>query len=97
MREINVQLIEAALADPARYRALDLICGCETITSQALCEKLGLTAATISHHLRQLRLALLIESIKDGRWRLHKVRRETLDAYVEALSALGSLERPGEG
>jgi len=52
---------------------------------------LGLSAATVSHHLLQLRLASLVESIKDGRWRLHKVSRETLDAYVEELARLVSL------
>lgn len=60
MRGSKAQLIDAALADPTHCRALELICSSEAITSQELCEMLGLTAATISHHLRQLRLASLI-------------------------------------
>ena len=92
MRQMDLQLIATALSDPTRFRAFELICSCETITSQALAEILGLSPATVSHHLHQLRVASLIESARSGRWRLHKVRRQTLAAYVEALAALGNLD-----
>src|SRR6202000_889770 len=88
MREVDLQLVASALADPTRFRAFELICSCETITSQGLAEIRGLSPATISHHLCQLRVASLIESVRSGRWRLHKARREPLAAYVEALAAL---------
>lgn len=82
--------ISAALADPTRYRILELICGRDTVTSQALCDLLDLSPATMSHHLRLLRLASLVESIREGRWRHHKVRREILNGYVVVLSRLGT-------
>jgi ArsR family transcriptional regulator, arsenate/arsenite/antimonite-responsive transcriptional repressor len=88
MEDREVLLISAALADPTRYRLLKLICGRETVTSQGLCELLDVSPATISHHLRQLRDADLIVSIRDGRRRLHRVRRETLGGYVNALARL---------
>jgi ArsR family transcriptional regulator len=90
MGDRDVQLISAALADPTRYRLFELICGCESVSSQELCELLDVSPATISHHLRQLRLAALVESVRDGRWRHHKARRPTLNGYVAALSRLGS-------
>jgi hypothetical protein len=41
MRQMDLQLIATALSDPTRFRAFELICSCETITSQALAEILG--------------------------------------------------------
>lgn len=82
--------ISAALADPTRFRILELICGRDTVTSQALCDSLGISPATMSHHLRLLRLADLVESLREGRWRHHRVRRETLNGYIVVLSRLGT-------
>lgn len=86
---MNVPLIAMALADPARYRAFELICGCETISSGALSQLLLLSPATISHHVKRLREVDLIDSVRDGRWRMHKANRSTLEAYITALDSLG--------
>ncbi|QNI35883.1 ArsR/SmtB family transcription factor [Edaphobacter albus] len=88
MPSINVPLISIALADPTRFGILRSISSCEMISSHALCEMFGVTPATVSHHLQQLRLASLVVSSRDGRWRRHKVNREVLGAYVSALSKL---------
>jgi ArsR family transcriptional regulator len=92
-KSMNVPLIAMALADPARYRAFELICGCETISSGALSQLLGLSPATISHHVKRLREVDLIDSVRDGRWCMHKANRSTLEAYIAALASLG-LESP---
>src|SRR5580698_2219136 len=92
-KSMKVPLIAMALADPARYRAFELICGRETISSRALSELLGLSPATISHHVKRLREADLIDSVRDGRWRIHKANRSTLEAYIAELASLG-LESP---
>ena len=88
MAKINVPLIAMALTDSTRYGALELICSNEMISSQALCELLGVSPPTLSHHIRELRRASLIESVRDGRLCRHKAKRETLDAYVSTLSKL---------
>jgi ArsR family transcriptional regulator len=67
-----------ALADPNRLRILDALmqgdsCNCE------LNEKLGLPPNLLSHHLRILREAGLINSrrdVVDGRWIYYSVDRE---------------------
>jgi ArsR family transcriptional regulator len=78
-----------ALADPARLRLLSLIgahaggeaCVCE------LTEAFDLTQPTISHHLRVLREAGLIDSERRGTWVYYRVR-------PEALGRLGDLFTP---
>jgi DNA-binding transcriptional ArsR family regulator len=97
MAKINVPLIAMALTDCTRYGALELICSNEMISSQSLCEMLGVSPPTLSHHIRELRRASLIESVRDGRLCRHKAKRETLDAYVSTLSKLAEFpKRPPE-
>jgi ArsR family transcriptional regulator len=69
-----------ALADPARRRILQLLrrrgcCSCEEVGKQSagLCvcdlqEDLGLSQPTVTHHVRKLQEAGLIETQKVGRW-----------------------------
>jgi ArsR family transcriptional regulator, arsenate/arsenite/antimonite-responsive transcriptional repressor len=76
-----------ALADPARLRILSLIqsqpdgeaCVCH------LMEPLGLTQGTVSHHLRVLREAGLVERDQRGSWAHYRVVRESLEALRTLL------------
>jgi len=75
-----------ALADPGRLRLLSLIqaqpdgeaCVCH------LTEPLGLSQPTVSHHLKVLLQAGLVEREQRGSWAYFRVR-------PEPLAALGSL------
>jgi ArsR family transcriptional regulator len=75
-----------ALADPARLRLLSLIqaqpsseaCVCHLI------EPLALTQGTVSHHLRVLREAGLVERDQRGSWAYYRV-------VPESIAALGAL------
>lgn len=77
-----------ALADPNRLRLLSLIqatdgneaCVCE------LTEPLGLSQPTISHHLRILAEAGLVERDKRGVWAYFRVVPETLFAVADLLT-----------
>jgi ArsR family transcriptional regulator len=72
-----------ALADPNRLRILDRLmqgvsCNCE------LNEQLGLPPNLLSHHLRVLRKAGLINSRRDaidGRWIYYAVDKEVIDQW----------------
>jgi ArsR family transcriptional regulator len=65
----------AALADPARLRLLSLIaaqadgevCACDLV------EPLGRSQPTVSHHLKVLREAGLIEGDRRGTWVWYRV------------------------
>ena len=62
-----VALRARALAHPARLRILALLEGREICVCQ-ITEIIDLAPATISAHLRQLRLAGLVEQTRRGRW-----------------------------
>jgi ArsR family transcriptional regulator len=76
------------LADPARLRILSLLqaqpsgeaCVCH------LTEPLGLTQPTVSHHLKVLLQAGLVERDKRGSWAYYRIREEPL-AALRALLA----------
>ena len=77
-----------AIADPARLRLLSLIqaqpgheaCVCH------LTEPLGLSQPTVSHHLKVLLQAGLVERDQRGSWAFFRVREEPLAALRELLS-----------
>lgn len=60
----------AALSDPTRLRLFDLVrrAGDNGICSCDLVEPLDRSQPTISHHLKVLREAGLVESRKEGTW-----------------------------
>jgi ArsR family transcriptional regulator len=83
----------AAIADPARRKILALLKqkGCCSIgKSNGMCAcdvegRMQLTQPTISHHMRVLTAAGLVEAEKLGRWRWY---RRNEDAIRELLGAL---------
>jgi ArsR family transcriptional regulator len=78
-----------ALADPARLRLLSLIascpegeaCGCD------LTAPIGLSQPTVSHHLKVLYEAGLLERERRGKWVYFRVRPEPLASLRSILSA----------
>jgi ArsR family transcriptional regulator len=83
-----------ALSDPARLRLLSLIaaqaegevCACELV------EPLGRSQPTVSHHLKVLREAGLIEGDKRGTWVWYRVVPDALAHLEHALS--GAVKSP---
>jgi ArsR family transcriptional regulator, arsenate/arsenite/antimonite-responsive transcriptional repressor len=76
-----------ALADPARLRLLSLIqardggeaCVCDLV------EPVGLSQPTVSHHLKVLHDAGLLDREKRGVWVWYRVRPEALRALTDLL------------
>jgi ArsR family transcriptional regulator len=76
------------IADPARLRLLSLIqaqpgheaCVCH------LTEPLGLTQPTVSHHLKLLLQAGLVEREQRGSWAYFRIREEPLTALRALLA-----------
>jgi len=78
-----------ALADPARVRIVNLlatsgnaVCGCH------LSEPLGLAQPTVSHHLKKLADAGLLEREQRGKWAYFSLRRDA----VEKLAVVADLK-----
>lgn len=69
-----------ALADPTRIRLLQYLAESESGTACAchLPDALGITQPTLSHHMRKLHDAGLVERERRGRWVHYTVRPEAL-------------------
>lgn len=85
-----------ALGDPVRLRLLSMIasrpggevCVCE------LTPAFDLSQPTISHHLKLLRQAGLVDSERRGTWVYYRVRPETTDRMAAALSSVSGDRSP---
>ncbi len=90
-RTAEAQTLSAAfkaLADPGRLRLLSFIAaqpGAEACVCH-LTEPLGLSQPTVSHHLRVLHEAGLLERERRGTWVFYRIVRERFRALRDALA-----------
>ncbi len=77
--------IAKALADPRRFALLETIASGTECPQARLCRIFPVSKATISHHLKELVQAGLVESEKDGQYANHHVCRDVLEAYSAEL------------
>ena len=80
-----------ALADPRRYELLERIAkaNCPLGCSDAL-SALRIAPATLSHHVKELEAAGLIEIERAGKFHNLKLKPGVLEALAETLQSLGS-------
>jgi ArsR family transcriptional regulator len=76
-----------ALGDPARVRILSMLLNSDEVCACEFSTGIGKTAATTSHHLKQLREAGLVTSQKRGTWVWYRVVPERLAAVRDALAS----------
>lgn len=76
-----------ALADPMRLRVLSYVAvqGCEAVSAADLTAALGISQPTVSHHLKKLVEAGLLERTQEGRFARFSVVPE---AFVELRRVL---------
>ena len=85
------ELISKALADPRRVGVLEAIADEQCCACQHLREQFPVSKATISHHIKELVRAGIVEARREGQYLHCLVRRETLEAYAaELLRRVGS-------
>ncbi len=85
------ELVAKALADPRRVALLEAIANEECCGCQSLREQFPVSKATISHHIKELVRAGLIDARREGQYLLCEVRRNVLEAYTtELLQRVGS-------
>src|SRR5437764_8171854 len=79
------QRIAKALADPRRFEILEHIAQQAEVGCQRLCGCFPVRQATISHHLKELASAGLVESRRDGQFVYYRTRPAVLDSYMAEL------------
>lgn len=79
-------------ADPLRGRIIGLLAR-EQLCTCHLMQETGAKQTTVSHHLKLLREAGLVESEPHGRFTYYRLRPEMLDELTQHLGEISRLAR----
>jgi ArsR family transcriptional regulator, arsenate/arsenite/antimonite-responsive transcriptional repressor len=81
-------LISRALADPRRYKVFKQIASQSCTACCDVRAKQPISAATLSHHIKELETAGLIRIARDGKFANLTVQRDVLQAYQDSLAKI---------
>jgi ArsR family transcriptional regulator len=88
MSEKEFRRIAKTVADPRRFEILKRIADTSELACQELRERLPITAATLSHHVKELHDVGLIEIRKESKCIHMKLRREVWKKYLAHLNEI---------
>ena len=86
MKRSEVEEISKALADETRLKIFEAISASRHMNCGEIVSMRGVTAATVSHHLKILREARLIACRRQGQFVYSRTVPETIAAYARALA-----------
>jgi ArsR family transcriptional regulator len=87
MDDKRFQKVAKALADPRRFEILQKIAkaSAEEMCCGEVCEEFPVSQATVSHHLKELTEAGLLESRSEGQFKYWSANAEVINEYVAEL------------
>ncbi len=88
LTQIRMDSIARAISDPRRFAIMKKIADCKEVSCSSLRECQPIAAATMSHHLKELEQAGLIQIHREGKFASLQFERETWDAYLANLSKI---------
>ncbi|HEY1467408.1 MAG TPA: metalloregulator ArsR/SmtB family transcription factor [Candidatus Acidoferrum sp.] len=88
MNRAHIERISKALADQTRLLIFEAISKSDEMNCGEIVSLRGVTHATVSHHLKILADADLIECSRRGQFVYSRVNRKAVSDYTRALSAL---------
>ena len=83
------QKVAKALADPRRFEIFQKIAttSAEGMCCGAVCDEFPVSQATVSHHLKELTEAGLLESRSEGQFKYWSANTETMKEYIAELQS----------
>ena len=79
------------LGEPARVRIVNLLAtSSEPVCACELYEPLGLSQPTVSHHLKKLVQAGLLERDQRGKWAYFSLRRDAVEKLATVADLIGA-------
>jgi ArsR family transcriptional regulator, arsenate/arsenite/antimonite-responsive transcriptional repressor len=88
LSDAEFQAIARALSDPRRFAILQQVGASDGMECSALQEHESISPATVSHHMKELSEAGLIEIKRVGRGANLYLRRAVFEAYVRRLASI---------
>jgi DNA-binding transcriptional ArsR family regulator len=88
MDRSGIEKISKALADETRLRIFEAISASKQMTCGEIVSLRGVTPATVSHHLKILSEARLIDCRREGQFVYSRAVPDTVAAYSRALAKI---------
>ena len=88
MNLTQIEKISKALADRTRLKIYEQISAHEGVNCCSLVEMRGVTPATVSHHLKILSEAGLVECKREGQFVVSRVNPDVLEQFTKSVNAL---------
>jgi ArsR family transcriptional regulator len=88
MDRAQVEKISKALADETRLMIFEAISAKDHVNCSELVAMRGVTPATVSHHLRVLTEAGLVECKREGQFVCSRVVPEAIEEFTRALTQI---------